>query len=139
MVQESFVGVFAAIQETPEKESNRGASEDVAPLLGSGDSFMKRKEAPNPDQDPVIESQQFNVHQNPENSKDSPTPLASAADPPAQPSAADQALSLSHFPGSISDFKAHLVEFLWSVPDTMKRSFHGADDCLSAMKAGSHQ
>lgn len=140
MAQESFVSVFDSIQETPEKEANRGASENMAPLLGgSGESFMKQKEAPHPRQDPVIESQQFNVHQNPENSKDSPMPQATAADPPAQPSAADQALSLTHFPGNLSAFKAHFVKFLCSVPDTIRQSFHGIDDCLSAMKAGSHQ
>lgn len=62
MVQESFVGVFDSIQDTPEKEANQAAPEQQPPLLGSGESFANKGEAPNRPKDPVIESQQFNVH-----------------------------------------------------------------------------
>lgn len=51
----------------------------------------------------------------------------------------EQGLILNAFRGSVSSFKSHLVEFLWSVPVAVKNSFHDVEACLASMDSGCHR
>lgn len=150
LAQESFLAALGPnedrLQPLSINEAKKESTDDNLKVgrLGSGDSFMKKKEPPIEGNNPVIESQQFDANAQPSkqevnqvNGSADAQPVV--ADPAAQPSAADQGLYLTHFKGNLSGFKAHFVEYLWSVPETIKQSFHGVEACLTAMEGGCHQ